>query len=159
EHVGRHAEPDAEHAGAAQPVVRGGDDPDQRAPAEHVQEGDEAAHAPQADALSGRDGGACGGACRRGGRGNGHRDLPWAPGSSRNLAARRSLLQPFCNYKEIAKRTTAHRPFRPRAQSTPRSLRSFATCPVALTLYIACSIRPSSPITNVDRITPTTVRP
>src|SRR5262249_44827290 len=42
---------------------------------------------------------------------------------------------------------------------TPSSRRSLATCPVAFTPYIARSIRPSGPITKVDLITPTTVRP
>ena len=36
----------------------------------------------------------------------------------------------------------------------PRSRRSLATCPVARTLYWACSTRPSASMTNVDRITP-----
>src|SRR6185312_7093608 len=42
---------------------------------------------------------------------------------------------------------------------TVRSLRSFATCPVARTLYCATSIFPSGSITNVERITPVTVLP
>jgi hypothetical protein len=42
---------------------------------------------------------------------------------------------------------------------TPSSLRSRATCPVALTPYCACSIFPSGPTTNVDLITPTVVFP
>ena len=43
--------------------------------------------------------------------------------------------------------------------SRPSSRRIRATWPVALTLYQARSMRPSSPITNVDRIEPTTVLP
>jgi len=43
--------------------------------------------------------------------------------------------------------------------SRPRSRRSLATWPVAFTLYIAFSTVPSSPMTNVERSTPTTVRP
>ena len=41
----------------------------------------------------------------------------------------------------------------PRRQ-TASSRRSRATCPVALTLYIACSIRPSESMRNVLRMTP-----
>jgi hypothetical protein len=44
-------------------------------------------------------------------------------------------------------------------QSRPRSLRSFATWPVAFTLYCACSTFPSSSMTKVDRMTPVTVLP
>ena len=48
----------------------------------------------------------------------------------------------------------------PRAQAaSPRSLRSFATWPVALTLYWASSILPFSSTTNVERITPSTSLP
>ena len=36
---------------------------------------------------------------------------------------------------------------------------TFATWPVALTLYIASSILPVGEITNVDRFTPTIVLP
>ena len=45
------------------------------------------------------------------------------------------------------------------AASRPRSRRSLATWPVALTLYIAFSTVPSSPMTNVERSTPMYVRP
>ena len=46
---------------------------------------------------------------------------------------------------------------RPRAQAaSPRSLRSLATWPVALTLYWASSILPFSSTTKVERITPLT---
>jgi hypothetical protein len=41
------------------------------------------------------------------------------------------------------------------AGQTPSCWRSRATCPVALTPYSACSMRPSAPTTNVDLITPT----
>src|SRR5690349_15399452 len=41
----------------------------------------------------------------------------------------------------------------------PRSRRSFATCPVAFTLYCATAIFPSGSTTNVDRITPVTFLP
>jgi hypothetical protein len=41
----------------------------------------------------------------------------------------------------------------------PRSARSRATCPVALTAYCAFSTLPSASTTNVDRITPTVVLP
>ena len=43
--------------------------------------------------------------------------------------------------------------------SRPSSRRTRATWPVALTLYQARSMRPSSPITKVDRMEPTTVLP
>ena len=43
--------------------------------------------------------------------------------------------------------------------STPRSRRSLATWPVALTLYWAISTLPSSPTTTVERITPVTFLP
>jgi hypothetical protein len=56
------------------------------------------------------------------------------------------------SYQETAARA-------PWGQSMPRSRRSLATCPVALTLYMAFSIFPAASITNVDRITPVTVRP
>ena len=46
-----------------------------------------------------------------------------------------------------------------RGQPRPRSLRSLATWPVALTLYIAFSTVPCSSMTNVERITPVTVLP
>ena len=41
----------------------------------------------------------------------------------------------------------------------PRSLRSLATWPVALTLYRASETFPCSSTTNVDRMTPWTVLP
>ena len=44
-------------------------------------------------------------------------------------------------------------------QSRPRSRRSLATWPVALTLYCASSSLPSSSTTNVERMTPSTVLP
>jgi len=40
-----------------------------------------------------------------------------------------------------------------------RSRMSFATCPVALTLYSASSIFPAGDMTKVDRITPATTLP
>lgn len=43
--------------------------------------------------------------------------------------------------------------------SKARSRRALATWPVARTLYIACSIRPSSSTTKIERITPVTVLP
>ena len=44
-------------------------------------------------------------------------------------------------------------------QSMPRSRISLATWPVALTLYDACSMRPSASTMKVDRMTPTTSLP
>jgi hypothetical protein len=43
--------------------------------------------------------------------------------------------------------------------SSPRSLMSLATCPVAFTLVKACSTFPVGEITNVERITPVTTLP
>ena len=45
------------------------------------------------------------------------------------------------------------------AQSMPRSRRSFATCPVAFTLYCASSTVPWGSTTTVERMTPVTVLP
>ena len=43
--------------------------------------------------------------------------------------------------------------------SSPRSLMSLATCPVALTLWKACSISPVGEMTKVERMTPVTTLP
>jgi hypothetical protein len=48
---------------------------------------------------------------------------------------------------------------RPQGQERLRSRMSFATCPVALTLYCATSTRPVGPTTIVDLMTPVTVLP
>ncbi|MDT4995836.1 MAG: hypothetical protein QOH97_5728 [Actinoplanes sp.] len=91
---------------------------------------------------------------------------PWTPSSGRPpwSGRRRSRSVAGADRRDNG----GHRSYRQRGpgsvgtpvgQSTPSSRRSLATCPVALTLYIAFSTLPSSSMTKVDRITPVTVLP
>jgi len=96
--VGGDAQPDPEGPGRAEVVVARGDQQEQRAPADHVQRGDERCHAGDRGPLAGGQGVADAAdlAVSRGSRG-GHRVLPATrlrrSGQRGTVTAHRTLLQ------------------------------------------------------------------